>query len=91
MKIKNYTSFKIENEIPTHEGAVAPARVLTFVRKNEHRFNGKFLWLSPICFVQTRIFPNSATPNFVKPFIMPNFKIALHNLEQPNQNYGKTQ
>ena len=66
MKIKNYTSFKIENEIPTHEGAVAPARVLTFVRKNEHRFNGKFFWLSPICFVQTRIFPNSATPNFVK-------------------------
>jgi hypothetical protein len=62
---KNYTSFKIENEIPTHEGAVAPARA-SLRSENEHRFNGKFFSLRS-CFFEAPEFSQIGFADFVKP------------------------
>jgi len=73
---KNYTPFKIENEIPTHEGAVAPARA-SLRSENEHRFNGKMLCSNEQPSFFGTHFSQIGFADFVKPYIPrlhPNFK-----------------
>jgi len=72
---KNYTSFKIENEIPTHEGAVAPARA-SLRSENEHRFNGKFFSLS-LVLCEAPEFSQIAFGDFVKPCVQRNLRGLL--------------
>ncbi len=60
----NSTSFKVENEIHTHEDAVASARA-SLRSEHKHRFNGKFLCLSADGFLPSE-FSQIAYSDFAK-------------------------
>jgi hypothetical protein len=88
MKIKNYTPFKVENKIHTHEDAVASARA-SLRSEHKHRFNRKFLCLSadgfkPSEFSQINFSSSSLSLtgeiNFVKPNVYVQFERSAPKL-----------
>ena len=72
----NYTHLKIENEIPTHEGAVAPARVLVSLGAKNIGLTENSFGFRQSAFCRPE-FSQIAFGNFVKPSVMFNLRGRL--------------